>query len=120
MGDTESWGNQEVEVSSSGAQKIDPVETVRWEGYLLFHVSDLQETLGILTTLFVVNVRGIWLILRCFVIVERCLQLVLEECLFELSGNETDYESNLHIYFGRIMLSKNSEQSLRSSTFIKE
>lgn len=116
MGDTESWGNQEVEVSSSGAQKIDPVETVRSEGYLLFHVPDLQETLGVLTTLFVVNVQGIHLILCCFVIVDRGLQLVLEEYLFELSGNETEYESNFHIYFGRIMLSKNSEQSLRSST----
>lgn len=71
-------------------------------------------------TIFVVNVQGICLILCCFVIVgRRCLQLVVEEYLSGLSGNDTEYESKFHIYFDRIVLSKNSEQSLRASTFVK-
>lgn len=90
-----------------------------WECYLLFHVADVQETLGILTTLFVVNVKGVHLILHCFVIVDRCLFQLVEEYLSELSGNDIEYESNFHTYFGRIVLSKNSEQSLRASTFVK-
>lgn len=70
---------------------------------------DVQE--GMLTTVFVVNVQGICLILHCVVIVDRSLlQLVLEEYLSELNGNETEYESNFCIYFGRIVLSKHSEQ----------
>lgn len=96
-----------------------PLKLLVWEGYLLFHVPDMQETLGFLTTLFVVNLQGICLILHCFVIVDRCLLQLVKEYLFELSGNATEYESNFHIYFGRIVLSKSSQQSIRPSAFVK-
>lgn len=57
-----------------------------WEGYLLFHMPDVQEALRIFTNLFVVSVQGICLILHCFVIVDRCLLLlIVEEYLSELS-----------------------------------
>jgi len=81
-------------------------------------VPDVQETLGTLTTSFVVNVQGRRLILHCFVVIDRCLlQLVVEEYLSELSGKDTEYESSFHTYFDRSVLPKNSEQSLRASTF---
>lgn len=56
-------------------------------------MTDVQETLEILTFSFLVNVQNMHLILACFIIVDWCLlQLVFEECMV-LSGNETEYES---------------------------
>lgn len=82
-------------------------------------MTDVQETLEILTFSFLVNVQNMHLILDCFTIVDRCLlQLVFEEYM-SLSGNETEYESNFHVYFGMIVLSKNLKQILRASPFVK-